>query len=278
MTDFDAPDVSGTAPEIDYNQGTGPDTSGSTGNDNPAWKSFMDVLPTSLHETVKPVLRDWDKNYQGVQQQYSEVQSKFSPYADIIEGADPEQLQSAMMIAQMIESDPRSFYDSMGDYYKDEWGQGQQGQVDDGDEEFSISDPNHPDFDITQHPKFQELMGNQQTMAEYLAGNIQQQQEAEAEADIDEEWNAAQEKHGNALDEQSVFSLALGNKISIEQAADYYMQNVNKIRSQPRANGTAPRVVSPQGGIPSTQTDPANMSDKETRSLVAQILAQAQQE
>ncbi len=272
MSDIGAPDVSGTASS--ENAGTGPESGGGS---NPAWQPFLDVLPTSLHETVKPVLQDWDKNYQGVQQKYSEVQSRFSPYADIVNGVDPEQLQSALQIAQMIESDPRAFYDNMGDYYKDEWGQGQQGQ-DNLQQQGDEFNPDEQGYDVTQDPMFQEMYNNQQTMAEYLAGNIQQQQEAAADAEVDTEWKAAQQKHGNALDENFVFSLALSNGMSIEQAADSYMQHVANVRQQPRAGENAPRVISPNGGIASTQVDPAKMDNKQTRNLVAQILAQAHQE
>ena len=254
-------------------ESTATESSDSSGG-NPAWSTLLEKLPTQLHPLVKPVLSDWDKNFQGVQSKYSEVQSKFEPYSQFAENAiDPDTISQALQIMSLIESDPQAFHKQLGDYYADQWDQGQQGQeqqIDDG-EGFSIGDQQ---FDVTKDPKFQELAQNQQAMVEYLASTIEQQQQAEADAQVEAELQAVKQQYGD-VNEQMLFSLAMANNLSLADAAKQLTEYSNSIRQQPRADANAPAVFSPNGGgIPSTQPDPAKMSGKETRALVANILAQ----
>lgn len=250
-----------------------------SGGGNPAWSTLLEKLPTQLHTIVKPVLSDWDKNYQGVQSKYSEVQSKFEPYSQFAENEiDPDTINQALQIMSLIEVDPQAFHTQLGEYYADQWGQGQQGQGQQIDDESYGFDADQKQFDLEQDPKFQEYANSQQAIVEYLASTIEQQQQMEADAQVESELNAVKSQYGS-IDEQLLFSIAVANNIPLAEAAKQLNDRITTIRQQPRADANAPQVFSPNGGgVPSSQPDPAKMSSKETRALVAQILAQQKEQ
>jgi hypothetical protein len=242
---------------------------------NPAWNSLLDKLPTEFHSIIEPDLRQWDQNFTSKTQ---EVQSRYEPYQFLIENEiDPEQVSNALQVLAMIETDPRAFHTQMGEFYKDQWGQGQQEvSQDDPNAQFSLDgdeeDQGTPD--ITQHPKFQELSQNQEALATYLAQQIQQQQEAEAEAEVTADEERLKKEYGD-YNEQFVFAYAVQNECDLEDAVKAYKELENQIRTQPRANDTAPPVFAPSGGVPSSQPSPGQMSDKDTRKLVAEMAQRA---
>src|SRR4051812_48698028 len=119
----------GNAPVEGQTSATSPDTSQSDGQPtdktngrNPAWNKLLDKLPTEFHSIIEPDLREWDTNFTNKTQ---EVQSRYEPYNFLLENEiDPEQVQSALQILAMIETDPKAFHTQMGEFYKDQWGQG----------------------------------------------------------------------------------------------------------------------------------------------------------
>lgn len=257
-------------------QGTGQaDTSQSSGTGrNPAWNSLLDKLPSEFHSIIEPDLRQWDQNFTTKTQ---EVQSRYEPYQDLIDNEiDPEQISNALQVLAMIETDPRAFHTQMGEFYKDQWGQGQtEVSPDDPNAQFSLDgEDDQSQTDITQNPKFQELSKNQEALATYLAQQIQEQQEAEAEAEVTADEERLRKEYGD-FDEQFVFAYAVQQECDLEEAVKQYKDLENRIRTQPRANDSAPPVFAPSGGVPSSQPSPGQLSDKDTRKLVAEMAARA---
>lgn len=263
MTDMGAPTESilgGGNESVDSNA-TGTENTQSL---NPAWNNLLGKIPSSLHPAIIPELEQWDKNFQT---KTSEVQSQYSPYQNLIDNKiDPSRIQSALDIIGLIEQDPRKFYDEMGNFYKDQWDQGQQSQE---EEEFSIGGAE--EYDITQHPKFKELMQNQENMAQYFAQQAQKEQLAKAEQEVDAEVKTLSEKYGQ-FDENFVFSLAVAQNIPLEAAVKVYVDHVNAIMTRQRPGDTAPSVFSGTGGVPAEKIDPTKLDSKGTRQLVTQIL------
>jgi len=271
----------GNAPVEGQTSATSPDTSQSDGQPtdktngrNPAWNKLLDKLPTEFHSIIEPDLREWDTNFTNKTQ---EVQSRYEPYNFLLENEiDPEQVQSALQILAMIETDPKAFHTQMGEFYKDQWGQGpEEVSKNPSEAEFSLDDLDETP-DITQHPKFKELSENQEALATYLAQQIQQQQEAEAEAEVAADEKRLKDKYGD-FDEQFVFAYAVQNECDLEEAVKEYMKLSDRIRSQSRANDSAPPVFAPSGGVPSSQPSPGQLSDRDTRKLVAEMAARAHQ-
>jgi len=245
--------------------------------ENPAWAELLGVLPSSLHQTVKPYLEKWDR---GVNDRFTRVQSQYDPYKDFLT-VDPQQIQASLQLAQLVATDPRSFYDKMTDYYGAEWGLGQ-GQGDDDADDYSLDDGEDEDYDpVADNPLFQKLQEQQDTIANFLASDLQRkeqeqyQQEVEkAGSEIDNAFKSVATKFQMAevptQAQQMILSLCMTNEgITIEQAAEQVMP---LFAGQ---NRPAPRIMSPGGGVPANNVDPAKMSGTETRSAVAAILAQA---
>lgn len=282
--DDSAADTGAEVEQVDSTEHTG----NISGNDSdsgghPAWKEILDVLPESLHSVVTPALQKWDS---GVNARLETVQSPYKPYQEFVDNKiDPQTIQASLAMAQMIDSDPRSFYDKMTEYYGSEWGfeEDDQGQPDDANEDGAGEEYEDSYED---DPRLQQLQEQQDTIAKFLAEQVEEQERMEAEKEIDSQLNEVADKYGTSgegqgsvrsTDERVILSLAMQNNQSIPEAAEFYYTSVKQ--PVPAAAGAgAPRVVSPGGGVPAQHIDPRKMSSEDTRSLVAEILAKAHTE
>lgn len=261
----------------------GPETQQTDNNgDNPAWKGLMDAMPSSLHGQIRPHLQEWDR---GVQQRFQQVQSQYAPYKQFLDGGiSADDLIRGQQLMQLIATDPRTFYDRMTAHYSEEWGlngNGDQGQS--GNEEDNFGDFGDPE-DQQDNPfakelaaarqEIEQMRGNQDTMAQYMASQVQQRYEQEADQQVEQEFNAVVEKYGE-LDQPKVnliVSLALQNDMTVADAADQVFAMLGTQTPQPPP---PPRVVSTTGGTPTAPPiNPGNLSGRERRSLVASILQQ----
>ena len=268
MTDTGAP-IDATA-----SGGDGSNTGGevtapeSTPNLNPAWTPLLEKLPNEFHPLVTPVLQSWDKNFQ---EKTTEVQSKIEPYNFLLENQiDPARVQMALGIADIIDADPRKFYDSMGEFYKDQWkDQGQQGQNNE-EHEFELGAAEE-DFDIEKHPKFQEMKAALEQLSNSISQDQQARQQQEADAQIEREVKELKEEFGD-WDEEMVFALAVTKQIPLKDAVTQYVEKFGSPKD--KTPSPAPYVFPPSfGGVPlSEQVDPAKLSGKETRNLVVEFL------
>jgi hypothetical protein len=242
-----------------------------TGGMNPAWSPLLDKLPEGFHGMVAPVLRDWDKNFDS---KLHEVQSKFEPYQPFVEqGVDPDQLNAALEFYRMAEADPKAIYEQMGTFFGFGAGQGQDGQeLSDGEEPFSLEED-----ELSKNPKFQELMQNQQAIAQVLLKQREQEEMALVEQQIETEVNSIKEAHPDLSEQEEtmMFQLALSSKITLTQAAEQLFSYKDQITQQfAQGRPTPPSVMSATGTVPGqTPIDPTKLDSKGTKSLVAQIMA-----
>lgn len=245
---------------------------------NPAWGEIFDKLPGGYNQMIAPTLQKWDQNFQKVQEQFS----PYKEFADQKVSADD--LKQAMELRKLALENPRQIFDVLQQTFGEEWGltQGQpqvptpQQQVQPQQTE-QVTDLSAPpqEFDITQHPKFQEIAQQNETIAQYLAGQIQQQQAAEQDAALDAEVTRLKEKYGD-WDEKTVFSYAQANPgLPLEQFVLQYKALEESIRSRPGAADGHPRLVPPGGGMPSEAVDVTKLNDKDRRGLVTNYLRRA---
>jgi hypothetical protein len=247
--------------------GTENDTGG-----NPAWNDLLSQIPDNLHHLVTPHLQKWD---QGVQQRFSQLQkeqSGYAPYKDFVEqGVDPQAIQQALAVMSMINDKPDQFYNEMQTYYKDD-PRFQQQSSDQGQQEPEVDlggEP--PKFNIEDDPRFQQMQQQQEIIANFLGNQVTEQQNAQEDAALDQEMKALETKHG-AYDEDYVLGLAQAG-VPLEDAVLRYQGLVGKVRNAPTPGSNFPPVVTPGGGVPSTAIDPAGLTNKETRELIASFLA-----
>jgi hypothetical protein len=252
------------------NEGSAPEGS-ETGGMNPAWNPLLEKLPEGFHGMVAPVLKDWDKNFDT---KLHEVQSKYEPYQPFVEqGVDPAQLSAALEFYRMAETDPKAIYEQMGEFFGFGAGQGQEGQeLGNGDEQFSLDDD-----ELSSNPKFQELMQNQQAIAQVLLNQREQEEMAKVEQQIETELTGIKETHPDLSEQEEtmLFQLATSAKITLTQAAEQLFSYKDQITQQfAQGRPQAPSVMSATGTVPGqTPIDPTKLDSKSTKNLVAQIMA-----
>lgn len=99
MTDSTV-DVNDTSTTENEAGSLAPDEGGQDGF-NPAWNPLLEVLPDGIKPLVKEPLKQWDKNYQ-------ELQDKYKPFADLPEQyRNADTVQKAMQVWGNLETNPQ---------------------------------------------------------------------------------------------------------------------------------------------------------------------------
>lgn len=237
---------------------------------NPAWEPMLAGIPSSLHQMVTPHLRKWDQNFQT---ELQKVQSQYEPFKPLLDsGADAESLQRALAFYQTVEADPRRVYDEMTQYYGFGQDQGQQEQVQ-GSEEVSLGDEDDD-------PRYAELRQNQEAIAQLLMSQHEKEQAARFEQQVEADLASVKESHPNMSekDEIMLYRVAMANGSTLAEAAKELFTYTESIQQSALAGRSpAPSVMSATGTVPgSTPIDPRKLDSKQTKDLVAQMLANKQ--
>lgn len=241
--------------------------SSGTGETAAPWADYMKDLPDSVRPLVEPKFKDWDANvtkrFQQVHSEYDDVK----PFKALVEsGIDFDTAQQAIQFAQLVNEDPERVYKALAEQY----GYGaEQGSVDPDagnvdDEQFGGLTAE----DFTKNPEFAKYREMTEQMAEIMVQQQQAVQMAEEEAALDATLASLKEQHGD-FDEEYVMTKVYSGA-SWDEAINAYNSLAGKFQ-QPNA----PVVMGSGGGLPSQSINPAQMSDKDRKNLVAQIAAQA---
>ena len=240
---------------------------------NVAWQPFLDVLPTSLHPTVTPVLQQWDK---GVNERFREIHSQYEPYKayqPLIDNEVPlESIEYAPGLMEQLNQNPRGIYDALVQTFADEWGLNQGAPV---------ADPGYTDQPFGEEgyvdPRVAQLEEGFKQLAGLIIGEreqvAQQQQLQEADTQLDQTLTDLKTRHGD-FNERVVLGLMLSGMEPDEAVAEY-QSSVNSALEASR-RPPAPGVIS-QGGVVAPSQDVRKLDGKDTRALVAQMLQQANQ-
>lgn len=232
------------------------------GGDNPAWSSFLGVIPEEYHEAVKPVLQEWDK---GVQDRFQKVHSEYEPWKEIITSPyDPDTVKMATDMLGMLQTDPRSLYDALGENF----GFATQ------DPEGEVEDPENPEQgqtdDFWNDPRIQQLAANQERVNQILMGQFQQQLEQREEAALDQELTALREKVGDFDESDLIRRMLTDDKLTVESAYEAQIKDYDRIRNM---RPTPPKLIGGGSGqIPAPNIDPGKMSRADTKNLIVQTL------
>ncbi len=230
------------------------------GNGNPAWQPFLDVLPTSLHGTVTPVLKDWDR---GVQQRFQQIHQQYEPYKayqDLIDNEiGMDSIVPALQLLQQLNEDPRQIYDALGQHFNY------------GNVEPELEDPETDGF---RDPRIDDLEAGFRQLAEIQLNNNRISEEQQADSDLEDMLAQARETHGD-FNERIVLGLMLSG-MDIDTAIQEYQANNNSVLEASK-RPPAPNVMS-RGGVPNVgAVDTSKMSGKDRRGLVAGMLQRAAQ-
>lgn len=233
---------------------------------NPAWNPVFEKLPTEFHGMIAPTFKEWDSNFQ-------KVQTEYAPYKQFAEqGVNPDQIQIALQVADLLQTNPRFVYDKMMEQYGDEWGVN---SVQGAEEEEFEEEGEQGNFALERDPAFQQTQAQIQAVAQFQQQQIEQQARQQINAEIDRDFAKASEKYGELSqnDIEMIVSVATSQGLSVTQAADKVFSFAP--RQQQAAPSNLPNVVPPGGGMPATVVNPANLNGSDTRNTVAQILRNA---
>jgi len=236
---------------------------------NPAWNNLLAHVPQGLHNKVLPELQQWDKNYtQGIQKVHSQY-AAYKPFLD--QQIDPSALNEAYMIRQALEQDPMKFVQALIEHYKLQLPT-EQGQPNEPQEE------DNP-YDFKQDPDWQNQQQIVQTMAQALIAQNQQAQEAQEDAELDSQFEAAKQRHGDFDEDYVMKHLYFSGHDNVDEAImdeaiESWKQHVQGIIQGYRSpSQNAPVIMGGGGGLPSQQTPVGQMNGNQRRALVAQTLA-----
>ncbi|HEY6022292.1 MAG TPA: hypothetical protein VIY48_21275 [Candidatus Paceibacterota bacterium] len=232
--------------------------------DNPAWQPFLEILPDSLHETVRPVLQDWDRN---VQSRYETIQQQYAPYEQFREqNIDPGELAYSYQVVQALNENPAEVIRTMAEFFGIELTPQQQAQAAAvATQPVVPSDTESLEVD----PRIQQLEQGFQALAAMALQNQSAAEARQADIELEATLTSLKQQHGD-FDENIVLSYMLSGQ-SPEQAVLAY----KNLESQILAGANrppAPRVMGGGGGVPNDRVNPATMSDAERRALVTNML------
>jgi len=235
---------------------------------NPAWEPVLKDIPQQYHSQLAPHFSEWDKNYQ---QSIQKVHSQYEPWKPFIdEGYSPEDVNYGLQLMQNLSENPAEFVKALNEWYEAENGSGEQQGL-----ESTQQNPS-PEFDITQHPKWQEMESATRAMAEIMLERHEQEQAQLADSELDQEIASLKEKFKDRgeFDEDYVLGVAMNDpEANLERAVEQYFAHEERILQKSRQPG--PPILGAGGAIPTGGVDPRQLSEKDRRAYVANVLRQA---
>jgi len=238
----------------------------------PPYAKQLEALPESVRPLVEPTFKEWD---QDVNQRFQQLHSQYEPWKPVIDNFQPEIVQGALQVSEVLQNNPLAFLQAFADAYpelvKEALGdlitpqgtpQGSTGEQGQGD-----LDPNDP---IVQ--QLQVLQKQIETLSGSFSQDLTVRQQQDQQQALDSALQDLRTKHGD-FDETYILSQMALRGATPDQAYEAWKQSIAKY-AQP-AQSTAPTVVPNGGGLPSTQLSPEDLDSKATKDLVAQVLANA---
>jgi hypothetical protein len=256
------------------NQGGDP---GSGGNNNqpdtgghPAWDEVLSLIPEEQRPAATEKLRAWDT---GVNERFTKLHSEYEPYKPFIGEYSPEDLQTAVQIANALQSDPAAFHKQLAAAYGLDSGQGpgnqQQQQTGNSPEELFADNPELKQFFDDKVGKLEQAIG---ALAQNMLDSQQMTQQQQEDQMLEQALAQLHKDHGE-FDEDYVLA-KIANGVDPEEAIKQFKTLSGQTERQ-EANNNLPTFLSGGGGLPTNQIDPTKLDSKGTKDLVAGLLEAA---
>lgn len=263
---------------------------------NPAWKPFLDVLPSSLHNVVLPVLKEWDA---GVQNKFQEIRNEYAElegYKKFVEAnVDPEYVEQAVILADQLQREPGKIvgqineawnlgYVSADDAAK--LGQKPDESQDNGGLDFE------PDSDIFKDPRVKAMKDALDELQNNFQTDKEREEEEAAIAEFESELDELEKSYtdpnreGGPLPFNRMFVTALisqgvDGEAAVKQYHEVLALNSPSTETPPKTNeGEKPPVVmggegTAGSGSADGTVDVGSLSRSEVNKTVQQLLAKA---
>lgn len=228
------------------------------------YANYLTELPDSVRPLVEPLFKQWDAD---VTKRFQSLHSTFEPlkpYEEIQQaGWTPEDIQGAIQLAAALNENPQAIYDALVENYgfgkNSEQGQADPAGLPDEDEDYV-------------DPRIAQLEQQQQVIADFILQQENAKQAAKEDAELAAYLNKLKEDFGDY--DVDYVQTKMYSGMSGEDAVKQY-QGLVAQAAQSRPN--PPVIMGAGGGLPSQTINPAQMSDKDRKALITQMLAQANQ-
>lgn len=256
-------------PTIDVSTETAPstaDTSTGQGSDDSDYSlasGFLNNVPEDQRSIVEPYVKKWDA---GVTRRFQELHSSYAPYKQFMDqGVDASEIESAMQVYQLLDTNPQYLYQLLKTELDGEQGQPSSEQLDDNDDDIPVA--------VQQQLEKQQQM--LEALAAHLLGQEQQSTAAQQDAELDDYLGLLTDEFGDYDEDFVLTKMARG--MSGEDAVKAYFKLIDKQleardKSGQGSGSTAPPILSGGGVAGSSSKTVSNASDKEVRELVANML------
>ncbi|GHF92097.1 hypothetical protein [Streptomyces griseosporeus] len=249
-------------------QGTEPTGESSPGL-NPAWGEALSAIPEQFHGYLTPHFEKWDQSAQQRIESVNQQLSQFEPFKPLVEnGIGYQDVEQGLQLMYQINTNPQAVYNALREAYG----------FDPVNEPEASEEEEEENPQTFQDPRVDQLQGYLDVVAQTIVQQQEREAAAKADAELEAELNALSKKYPN-FDERYVLSL-VANGATMEEAAEAYSALVDNVLQQnPRP--FAPQVMGTSGGgtgLPSQAIDPRQLTGKDTRNLVVQMLNAANRE
>jgi hypothetical protein len=259
-------------------------------SNDPPYAQYLNNIPEAFRGQIEPVFKQWDAD---VTKRFQGVQSEVAPYRELIQQYDPQSLQQAVQLAELMQADPGQVYQALGATYPElAGGQNTGGQQNQGVQGQQFQQQT-PSFDaeeyglppqlmqqfVQQQQQIQQFQEAQQQQAQLLelisTGMIQehqQREEAQQMQQFEQLLGNLKQQYGD-YDQDYVLAKIAGGMDPAAAVQDYrgkFSQAVSQQAAQQH-----PQILTSGGGLPSTQIDPNKLNSQDTKNLVQQLIAQA---
>ena len=242
-----------------------PEPTPEPGNDLGLGNDFLKNIPETDRAVVEKYVKDWDA---GVTKRFQSIHDDYKPYKDLGELDD---LRAALEIREVLDSNPEFVYDLLAS----ELGKGQP------------SPTNQPGGGAPEIPKeleglpqefvnrFMERETMLENLAEIVLGNSAKQREEAEDRALEAHLSELKSKHGD-FDEGYVLSQMMQGASGDDAVKAYQslVQNIVNEQSKPKPQ---PPGLFGGGTLPADTPKVTDLTNKETRNLVAEILASRNQ-
>jgi hypothetical protein len=217
---------------------------------------------------VEPYLGKWNA---GVTRRFQELHGELEPYKQL--GADPDTLAEAYQLYQAIDSNPQGVLEMLQQAMAEIAPQGQpQGQ---GNQQAPEGEGGQQ---AALPPEFQEKMTQFEQALEFMASRFLEQQTSQTEeaedAQLDQYLGNLKGEFGD-FDEDFVIAKMMAG-VSGEDAVKAYHQAIQGQVNQRARTPNVPPILGGGGAVPQEGKSVVDASPKDTKALVAQILAASQ--
>lgn len=276
---------------VDQGQENSPEVEQGT-EETPQHESGYNPVFEPIRQTLgiqfESILPDLQKIEKGFNSGITKANAKYEPWkAFEDQGITPEQVTQGFGLLRQLNDEPEKIYSALHDFLK------QNGRLPQTDAEVQeVVDNAEDDEDLPEtDKKLAELQRQFEQQQQFLQAQQEQfqmeQLQAKAEQEVAQEFDAFEKAHPELTedDKREIYNrhfqyAASGpqNIRSLEEVAKEYFSLVDRIRSAPRPNDTAPRLPGAGGGVPAGQRKPfAELSREESQNALAELLEQNKQ-